>query len=344
MSLLEDLDDAPLTEDLRAQIRRLERSLAKAKDKQAGMVDAVYQAMHDAVTSISLPAVPNPPKDRRTKKADEVAVPILSDWQLAKITPSYDSQTAEKRVALFADKVIELTEIQRADHPVKTATVVCLGDLVEGEMIFPGQEWLIDSSLYRQVTHGAEILVDFVRRMLANFDTVHVVAVIGNHGAIGGRARRNMHPESNADRMLYRTAELLLRDEPRVTWQIPEYHQGDRGWYAHVSIGRFSALAVHGDQFRGGGYGGLPYYSFFKKTLGWKSGAIPVDFDEVWCGHWHQPARITLNTVTLRVAGSTESYNTYAQEMLAAVGKPSQPLLFVSPEHGRVTAEYTVWL
>lgn len=341
-SVASDLDAAQKVDDLRSQVRRLEKSLAKAKDKRAGLVEATYQAMHDAVSSISLPSVPKPPKDRRTKSL-EVAVPILSDLQLAKVTPSYNSEVAERRVGLFADKVVSLTEIQRADHPVKTCTLVCLGDLVEGEMIFPGQSWLIDSSLYRQVTHGAEILVDFIRRMLASFESVHVICVIGNHGAIGGRSRRDMHPESNADRMLYRTAELLLRDEPRVTWQIPEFTAGDRGWYAVANIGRFNALCVHGDQFRGGGYGGLPFYSFMKKSLGWKT-SLPVDFDEIWCGHWHQPTRLTFNSVTLRVAGSTESYNTYAQEMLAAVGQPSQPLLFVSPSNGRVTADYTCWL
>jgi hypothetical protein len=53
---------------------------------------------------------------------------------------------------------------------------------------------------------------------------------------------------------------------------------------------------------------------------------------------------MTFNTVQMRISGSPESTNTYAVERLAAVGRPSQPLMFVHPEKGIVTAEYNCWL
>jgi hypothetical protein len=34
----------------------------------------------------------------------------------------------------------------------------------------------------------------------------------------------------------------------------------------------------------------------------------------------------------------------YADEFIAAKGKPSQRLHFIDPEKARVTAEYVVWL
>jgi len=61
-------------------------------------------------------------------------------------------------------------------------------------------------------------------------------------------------------------------------------------------------------------------------------------------GHWHTPTRVTLNRITARVNGSTESDNTYALENLAASGRPAQWLFFVDPERGRATAEYLVQL
>jgi DNA repair exonuclease SbcCD nuclease subunit len=74
-------------------------------------------------------------------------------------------------------------------------------------------------------------------------------------------------------------------------------------------------------------------------------GGIADRFDDVAFGHYHQPTRITVNTATVRCAGSPESDNSYASESLAAVGRPSQPLMFVNPEKGQVTAEYPcVWL
>jgi hypothetical protein len=247
----------------------------------------------------------------------------------------------EKRVARYADKVRSLAAIQRADHPVREAHVWLLGDLVEGELIFPGQSHRIDASLYRQVAvDGPRILGSFLRSMLDTFERVHVTAVIGNHGAIGGPARRESHPETNADTMLYRIVEQIVRD-PRLTWNIAD-PSGERGWYAVDAIGNFRTLLFHGDQIRGG-FAGFPWYGLAKKVWGWQ-GALAEPFDYAALGHWHQPVSTVLNKIGIWVNGSTESDNTYAVEQLAASGRPCQWLLFVDPDKGRQTAEYRVWL
>jgi hypothetical protein len=148
-----------------------------------------------------------------------------------------------------------------------------------------------------------------------------------------------MHPESNADLMLYRVVSQILSDE-RLTWNIAD-PAGERGWYAIDEIGNYRALLFHGDQIRGG-FAGMPWYGFYKKILGWRQSIGP--FTDAACGHWHQPAAFPLNDVIVRVNGSTESDNTYALENLAAAGKPCQWLYFVDPDDARVAAEYRVWL
>jgi predicted phosphodiesterase len=329
-------------ESLRSAHLRVLRQYEKLKTSKLELREAVYKAAFDAAAALKLNPTPKPANSDKRRKATEVAVPWLSDWQLAKITPSYNSQVCEERVELYAQKVLELTEIQRADHPVKEAHVFITGDLIEGELIFPGQHWLIDSSLYTQVClDGPRILGNFLRTMLANFDRVHVTAVIGNHGRIGGRGSRDMNAESNGDRMLYRITQQLLADEKRLTWTIPDGDR-ERHWYAVAGIGNYRALLLHGDQFRG--HAGIPWYGIQKKAGGWALGAIEEEFDEIIFGHYHQPTRVTLNSVTARCSGSTESHNTFAVEQLAAVGRPSQNLLFIHPDKGEVTAEYCVWL
>lgn len=326
---------------LRDANNRLLRQLDQAKASKAELVEAVYRAATDAASALNFSVIPVPITRRGPGKA-ETAVAVLSDWQLAKTTPSYTSDICEQRIALYGDKVIQLADIQRADHPVKHLRVWLLGDLIEGELIFPGQAHRIDASLYRQVTvDGPRILGDFLRRMLMNFETVHVTAVIGNHGQIGGPSRRDMEPESNGDRMLYRIVEQIVRDD-RLTWVIPD-GRGERSWYAVDQIGNFSSLLLHGDQIRGG-FAGFPWYGLAKKIWGWKAGAISEQFDHVALGHWHTPISTVLNHTVVWVNGSTESDNTYAQEQLAAAGRPCQWLLFVNPDRGRVTAEYRVWL
>src|SRR5258706_9107230 len=107
-----------------------------------------------------------PAKIAKVKGTDEYAIIHFTDWQLAKLTATYSTDVARERVARYVDKAILLTNIQRADHPVTRAKVFLTGDLVEGEMIFPGQAHRIDASLYRQVMgDGPEIPGDAVRRL-----------------------------------------------------------------------------------------------------------------------------------------------------------------------------------
>ena len=341
---LDEIRQEAASTELQAALDRALRALDKAKASKEELVDAVYRAASDAASTLVIPPVSEPPRDRRRTPRAEVAVAVLSDWQLGKKTPTYTSAECEKRVALYADKIARLTEIQRADHPVRDVHVWLLGDLIEGELIFPGQAHRIDASLYRQVAvDGPRILGDFLRRMLASFPgRVHVTAVIGNHGAIGGRERREMHPETNGDMMLYRIVEQIV-NHPRLTWNIAD-PTGERGWYAVDEIGKHRTLLFHGDQIRGG-FAGFPWYGLGKKVGGWgTSGPLANAFDDVAFGHFHTPMRVNLNRITARCNGSTESDNTYALEQLAASGRPSQLLMFVDPDHGRVTAEYVVYL
>jgi hypothetical protein len=331
-------------DDLQRQHNRTLVSLSNAKAKKEELVAAVFDAASQAAAALKLKnvSVPDSKVHYGRGRKSEVAVAVLSDWQLGKVTPTYNSEVCEKRIERFADEVLKITAIQRADHPVNEIHVWCLGDMGEGELIFPGQQWLVDASLYTQVCiTGPRILGNFLRKMLANFDKVIVYGVIGNHGRLGGRASREMNAESNGDRMIYRITQQLLAGEDRLSWTIPD-GMSERNWYAVDKIGNYSSLLLHGDQFRG--QAGMPWYGLQKKIGGWRLGAIPEHFSDVFFGHYHQPTRVTLNSVTARCSGSTESMNTYAMEQLAAVGEPSQPLMFVDPSRGIVTAEYTCWL
>jgi len=326
-------------EELKATITRLHKQLDKERDKTANLEAAVVNAVKDAIADIDIPKIDKPNKDTR-KKGEEVAVAVLSDWQLGKITKSYNSEIAGGRVVEFAEKVVELTNIQRASHPVRKVHVWALGDLIEGTDIFAGQQWLIDSGLYRQIfKNGATMLANFLRVMLANFDEVHFVGVIGNHGRLGRFGQH--HHEDNGDRFLYETVRLILQDEKRITWDIPEGSDGDRAWFAVDRIGNYSSLLIHGDQIRGSL--GIPFYGVRKKVLGWKAAAMDgqmPDFKDVAFGHWHQLYQQEFNGITVRCSGSTESSNHYALENLAAQGKPTQRLMFVHPEKGWTTVEY----
>jgi hypothetical protein len=323
---------------LRSENKRLSRLLDKHKMVKDEATSAVYQAAYDAFADFTLPPVSRPSLSK-IKGTPETAVAVFADWQLGKITPDYNSSVLEDRIELYTEKLIEITEIQRKHHNVDNLHVWLLGDIVEGEEIFPGQSHLIDSGLYRQVgVNGPRVLSKFLNAALQNFDRVHVTGVIGNHGSVGGRLKRVHDPETNMDRLLYKIVNLIFESNDRISFNIPD-GRGERNFYAIDEIGNYKTLLIHGDQ--------LPapssIASYKTKILSWKDGGIPEYFDDVFMGHYHQQFKMSLGSTVLRISGSPESYNTYAQEYFFSMSRPSQQLMFVHPERG-VTCEYTIWL
>ena len=191
----------------------LARQLHEVKHKHSDYLATVEQAVQEAVSRIKVSRVKpwTPSRTYPKNRREEIAVPLLSDMQTGKITPDYTSEVTRERVMRYAQKIIDLTEIQRLHHPVNHCAVAMLGDMIEGVDIFPGQQWLIDSTLYDQLFNTTPtILADFCRHLLAHFETVTVYAVDGNHGRIGRRGQ--FGPSDNADRMLYRVLSLIMRD------------------------------------------------------------------------------------------------------------------------------------
>ena len=335
----EELSPASKFEFIRAENRRLAKLAEKHKNVKEETVVTVYQAAYDAFSSFEMPPVTYKGPKGNAKGTPETAVAVLADWQLGKVTSTYNSDVLADRIEQYTEKLIEIVNIQRAHHNVDNLHVWLLGDIVEGEEIFPGQSHLLDSGLYRQVgIYGPEILGKFLSTALENFKHVHVTGVIGNHGAVGGRARRQHDPETNMDRLLYKIVELIFKNEPRISFNIPD-GRGERSFYAVDRIGNYGSLLIHGDQMPSP----TSFHGYYKKVMGWKDGAIPEHFDDVFMGHYHQQVKVTIGSGLLRISGSPESNNTYAQEFFSSMSRPCQHLMFVHPENG-VTSEYSIWL
>jgi hypothetical protein len=331
-TLAAEVDLARENAELRAANARLQRSNARLKAKEADLVEAVYQAARDAAVTVGKSGpIPRPARDRR--RSPEVALLHLTDWQLGKVTESYDTATCESRVREAVAKTIKLTEIQRADHPVRECHVMLGGDLVENVSIFPGQAWEVDSSAFSQVFTAASLVESVIVSLLGAFESVTVHEVSGNHGRIG---RKGDSPRAdNLDRIVGRIARERISD-PRLVWR-----ENPR-WYDIVEIGNYRALLVHGDQVKAFG-GNVPAYGLMRKSNSWAAGAVPEHFQDVYVGHMHQPMTLQLASGGLvYMTPSTESGSAYAREFMAAHGKPGQRLHFIDPRKGRVTAGYLI--
>jgi hypothetical protein len=323
--------------ELRQAMMRLQKQLKQSKERNEDLVFTTKQAAYDAMLTMGkIPAVPEVIVDKRKGKA-EVALWHMTDWQGAKRTTSYNSEIMRERVLDFAEKAVRITDIQRADHPVKEVTIAFGGDMVEGLFNFPSQAFEIDSTLFEQYVNVSRLIVDVVRYALANYEKVTVVPEWGNHGRIGSK-RDNVPRSDNFDRMCYELARQLLAGEKRLTWQeCPEDIQ-------RIEIGNYRALLIHGDEVGRNGFASPG--AIVQHANKWRSGSYPWDFRDVYIGHYHTHAEWAManGQGSVYQTGSTESDNRYAGVMLAASATPSQRLHFIDPIKGRVTAAYKIWL
>lgn len=317
--------------DLKRALENAQRAAARAKKKSEDLVEAVYRGAKDA--ALVQPKVRvKPYKSRKSKKA-EVALVHLTDWQAGKISVSYNMEVLRSRMAQMCDKVVALTEIQRAHHPVNDCVLVLGGDMVEGLSVFPGQQWEIEAHLFEQMFTVASIIEQVVHTLAAHFANVRVICEYGNHGRLGRKG--DMPSADNVDRMAYKIASERCAHLGHVTWQQSS------DWYQIATIGAYKLLVVHGDEIPSFG-GQTPSYSILRKVNAW---ATFMDFHDCIMGHFHTPINLTMaNGGRIWVTGSPESDNQYAKSFVAAVGKPSQRLMFVDPDKGRVTCEYVCWL
>jgi hypothetical protein len=334
MSLADDIGAQAEITELRQALRQAQQREARAKKRSDDLVEAVYQAARDAARAVPNPRTLTPKKDGRKGKA-EVALVHATDWQLGKKTVSFGIGTLASRMEQFTEKVMSLTEIQRAHHPVKDCVLLFGGDMVEGIGIFPGQAYEVEAHLFDQLFEASRIMETMVRSLAGFFDKVHVVCEFGNHGRLGRKG--DMPAGDNIDRMAYRITSERTADLKNVTWQM----SGD--WYQIVTIGNYKALLVHGDEINSFG-GNTPAFGILRKVNAWSTGVVE-DFQDCYMGHWHTPMSLTMaNAGRIFVTGSPESHNEYARAFIAAVGQPSQRLHFIDPVKGRVASEYVVWL
>jgi hypothetical protein len=325
-------------ERLKEANRRLFKQYTNAKKKRDEYLSTLRNAVRDAFDATEWsPPVPPPTRDSRKNKKEEAAIWHLTDWQGGKKTSSYDMDVMRKRVGVYTEKAAELTEIMRADHPIKHCTILLGGDMIEGVSIFPGQVWELDGTLYEQVFEVADLISWAVKQALQTYETVEVVGEWGNHGRLGKKGD-GIKASDNMDRITYEIAARSLRHEERLL----DFKIWDK-WYQHFTVGNYKGLLVHGDEIKSFG-GNTPSYGILRKANSWASGVVPK-FRDVYIGHYHQQMMLQLaNGGAVYMTGSTESDNEYAREFVAAVSAPSQRLNFIDPEKGRVSFETNIWV
>lgn len=337
-------DDLKLQErinELEKSCNQLQRQLASAKAKTADLVGAVFRGAKEAAVINGVPKpVPAPKKDKRKASGESVLL-HLTDVHMGQVTPTFNSDVCRERVHTCVKKTIKLTDIQRADHPVRECVLLLGGDMIENTATFPHQSWEVDGSTFKQVFDAATLIQETILSLLGAFETVRVYEVPGNHGRIGrGKGQMSIDYErsTNWDLIVGRIAREQLEGQKRLDWKVPD------SWYQIMEIGKYRALATHGDAIRGFG-GNIPAYGILRKCNAWSTFIDDGNWSDAYMGHFHTAMTLQMAEGSrVFVTPTVSSDSPFAKEFVAATGKPAQRLHFIDPERGRVTAEYLIWL
>lgn len=318
---------------LKAENARLRKRLSVA----GGLADLVQHAVESAYERQPDLRVPPPPKQPKHKER-EVAVAHVSDTQIGKVTKSYDSEIAAGRLMEYAERTATCIERHRAYARIDELHLFLGGDLIEGETIFGGQQYEIDSGVLEQAVRNApEIFSRMILYWLGVVERVHVVGVPGNHGRPGRKGEG--HPLTNWDSVTMAATRMMVERSPakdRVTWNIPD------DWHAVDMVCGRKLVLIHGDNLRVSNFGGNP---FERRLLSWRNGGLEGahGFDAIYFGHYHRRSGGTINDFRWFCNGSSESSNKYAEREFASSGMPVQNLHFYNESIG-LAAERAIYL
>jgi len=274
------------------------------------------------------------------KYKEENAVLLFSDLQLGSLVDKtetsglakYDKNEFRKRIDKLTSSIYEVVKIQRnGGIPLNKLKIHVLGDIVQGEAVFPGQAFKLDTLMLGQIFGlGDEVIDRLIVPMAKLFTEIEIFCVPGNHGMQG---KRGQHPRaSNWDYIVYHLWQRRLAN----TEHIKFYISASPFLIYEMFPGQLHAL-IHGQQARG--WLGYPYYGVDRmhKSLISLTGMY---LQYLYHGHHHQPSMQDTHIGKKIGNGSLEGGSDYSVNDLLTANTPQQ-FFFGINEKG-MTWEY--WL
>lgn len=129
----------------------------------------------------------------KKKKPEEISILDISDVHQGMINEIYDEAEGKKIVtynsSIFKKQlynlkksIFEIHKIQSHEFNLKKLVIFVLGDIVTNDRIFPEQSFEIEKCVGLQIWDAVTDWSKFFNDLLAIYETVEVVCVVGNHG------------------------------------------------------------------------------------------------------------------------------------------------------------------
>ena len=234
-----------------------------------------------------------------------------------------------KRSAI--EKIAEYKEQYIVDHVV----VACLGDMVENQAIFAGQEWKIDRHVVDQAIYGAnDTAAAFIEIFMTHPDLdFQVLEVFGNHGRLGKKGETPYN--CSMDKVYQRMLEMQVKAAgvKNCVW-----HQNE-AWFYFVEIYGFNHLMLHGDQGMSGLWSNRPTVNGLEKGIVRYNQMLQQCVHFVHCGHFHTDWQLSFNMSQILINGSFVGTSDFAARQMVTSSPPIQVLHVFEPDIGLAKTE-----
>lgn len=236
---------------------------------------------------------------------------------------SYNRKRAESRLEQYFTTVPYIAKHMWSGVDYEGAVCALGGDMVSGAIHSELRE-TNEAPTLATVRHFAPLVAEGLKLLADEFGRVHVPCVVGNHGRQTKEVRYKLRVLDNADWLMYSLVEMALKDDDRITFQIPESPD------ALFKVYKTKYLLYHGEIKGGFGVGGIwpPIMRLKGKKL------KLYNFDWLVCGHWHQ----YVHAQGLIINGSIKGYDEYAMGNHFPPERPQQALWLTTPENGITVA------
>lgn len=207
------------------------------------------EAVLDAMTRIVDELPQRPPVEHKKFVGGQVGTPVtveilLSDLQIGKLCPGYNTDVARKRLFEFGRAALFQIEQKAAvGYRIERIQLGLLGDIIESDKKHPNSARATDSSTAEQLYDATYGLFEYVIEPLARLGIpMGIEAITGNHDHDDHGINMFEPGKNHLSWAMYRSLELLTARSGygNVKWSIPE------GSYGIVDFYGQKALYEHG--------------------------------------------------------------------------------------------------
>jgi len=315
----------------RAMSMAAQDQIEEQKTQTQQVVEALTPLVKDLNYFDPKPVIEKPIMGPVDDRSVEEAVLVLSDIHFGKRTETFNYHVMGERFTKLNYSVHRIVNLLRRGYKINKLNIFLIGDVVDGDMIYPGQAHGIEMPVIDQIYQlGIPMLRDFLLTMMKLFKKVEVHCIYGNHGRVNKYASR----KTNFDYVLYKHLEAHFRNYKQIKFNVYD------DWKAVVPVQGHNFLLTHGDAVSGGSTG-LPLVGLIAALMRWAT-TIPEKFRYLVVGHFHTANIIHwTKDLTLITNGTFTSSDDFAMRVLKIESNPAQQFFGVNKKRG-MTWIYTI--